>query len=178
MDSLDKNYDNPIYLFHIGGQDCLQIRDVGLGVVEVVEELETVCETGEDGELAFERVLAEVQVEGSNVIDLARFPIGIGLGGSDMSDGINIVSGHEKTKKQKLQILILLLEIKVAVRNNKTVTIDVTIGKDEVSGNADDNFHDTPADHGNLVEVGEKGLDHGVLEAELGIPLLAVLGGA
>ena len=47
--------------------------------MEVIEELETVGETGEDGELALERVLAEVEVEGSNVIDFARFPIGIGL---------------------------------------------------------------------------------------------------
>ena len=87
-----------IYLFHIGGQDCLQIRDIGLRVVEVIEELETVGETGEDGELALERVLAEVEVEGSNVIDFARFPIGIGLEGSDTSDRMDGVSGHKKDK--------------------------------------------------------------------------------
>ena len=69
--------------------------------MEVIEELETVGETGEDGELALERVLAEVEVEGSNVIDFARFPIGIGLKASDTSDGMDGVSGHEKDKLEK-----------------------------------------------------------------------------
>ena len=66
-------------LLHIARQHRLQVVDVRLGVVEVLQELETIRQAGKDGEFTLERVLPEVQVEGGHIVYLARLPIGVGL---------------------------------------------------------------------------------------------------
>ena len=48
-----------------------------IGESEVLDKLETFLEAGEDGELAFERVLAKEEIKNGMVV-LLRLPVGVG----------------------------------------------------------------------------------------------------
>jgi len=48
--------------------------------VEILQELETICQPSEDGELSLERILPEEQVEDGCIVYLACLPVSIGHG--------------------------------------------------------------------------------------------------
>ena len=97
-------------LLHRGRHDRPQVGDVGLAVVEVLQQLDAVPQAGEDGELSFEGVfpksslssvsgrvlvcglkLPEVKIKRCHIVSLPGLPISVGHRdlerGSDVQEG-------------------------------------------------------------------------------------------
>merc|ERR1719500_231223 len=91
-------------LLHVARQHRLQVADVRLGVVEVLQELETIRQAGKDGEFPFERVLPKVQVEGGDIVYLARLPIGVSHG--DLVE-VGEQGLHDRVFETELRISLL-----------------------------------------------------------------------
>ena len=65
------------FVLDVLGQRLSQIIDVGLGVSEILQKLEALGETSENGEFAVEGILAEEQVKHCLVFDTTGFPVRI-----------------------------------------------------------------------------------------------------
>ena len=63
------------------GGHIAKILDVGAGELVALDELEALCEAGEDGELALERVLAEEEVKDARLFVEVRLPVRVAAKG-------------------------------------------------------------------------------------------------
>ena len=69
------------------GGHIAKILDVGAGELVALDELEALCEAGEDGELALERVLAEEEVKDAWLFVEVRLPVRVLRGGEGRGGG-------------------------------------------------------------------------------------------
>lgn len=63
-----------------GGHLALQVLDMLGRKLEVLQELERILQTSENGELSLERILSEEDIEGSHLVLASQLPVGVGHG--------------------------------------------------------------------------------------------------